>query len=181
MVAPRTMQAIVQVESGGNALVMWNNTTRSRVLPPNRAAAIAYLQAAMAAGQKVDVGIAQVDTENFAAYGLTPATAFDACTNLRVGAQILTAAYRQAVATFGSGQTALYHAFEAYNSGRLWGDSIYAKRILAASGHPFPKGYGSSFPLSGAGPAYKALTVQWTPNTAKQRARPARLAFVVQW
>jgi len=180
-VAPATMTAIVHVESGGNPLAMWNNATKSLVIPANRQQAVAYLRRAMAAGQKVDVGIAQVDTENFAAYGLTPATAFDACTNLRVGAQILTAAYRQAVATFGSGQTALYHAFEAYNSGRLWGDSIYAKRILAASGHPFPKGYGSSFPLSGAGPAYKALTVQWTPNTAKQRARPARLAFVVQW
>ena len=136
MVAPRTMQAIVQVESGGNALVMWNNTTRSRVLPPNRAAAIAYLQAAMAAGQKVDVGIAQVDTENFAAFGLTPENAFDPCTNLRVGGEILRASWRQALHHGLSGQVALYHSFEAYNSGRLWGDSGYATQILRAAGIP---------------------------------------------
>ena len=135
-VAPRTMSAIVRVESGGNPLAMWNNTTHQRILPPNRAAAIAYLQGAMAAGQKVDVGIAQVDTENFAAYGLTPENAFDACTNLRVGAKILQSDYARAAARFGPGQVALYHAFEAYNSGHLWGDAHYANMVLRSAGIP---------------------------------------------
>ncbi|MDD3760576.1 MAG: transglycosylase SLT domain-containing protein, partial [Acidithiobacillus sp.] len=94
------------------------------------------LRQAMARGQKVDVGIAQVDTENFAAYGLSPANAFDACTNLRVGGQILAADYFKAARKLGPGQTALYHAFEAYNSGRLWGDSGYANQILNAAGMP---------------------------------------------
>ena len=135
-VAPQTMSAIVRVESGGNPLAMWNNTTHQRILPPNRAAAIAYLQGAMAAGQKVDVGIAQVDTENFAAYGLTPENAFDASTNLRVGAKILQSDYARAAARFGPGQVALYHAFEAYNSGHLWGDAHYANMVLRSAGIP---------------------------------------------
>lgn len=143
MVAPSTMAAIVRVESGGNPLAMWNNGTRSRVIPGNRAQAIAYLRAAMAAGQRVDVGLAQVDTRNFAVYGLTPKTAFNACANLRVGAEILRADWRQALRAGMRGQTALYHAFEAYNSGRLRGDADYADRILGAAGAPvFVRGAG---------------------------------------
>jgi type IV secretion system protein VirB1 len=115
---------------------MWNNTTHQEVQPPNLQAAITYLRAAMAAGQKVDVGLAQVDTENFAAYGLTPQTAFDPCTNLRAGGAILQASWRQALGHGMSGQMALYHSFEAYNSGRLWGDSVYANRVLRAAGVP---------------------------------------------
>lgn len=182
-VAPATMTAVVRVESGGNPLAMWNDTTRSLVIPGNRQQAIAYLRRAMASGQRVDVGLTQVDTENFAAFGLTPATAFDACTNLRAGAQILATAYRQAVATFGPGQTALYHAFEAYNSGRLWGDGVYARRILVAAGHTFPWGAGGASPLSGQshGRAYRVKTVRWSPGHAHARPEPARLAYVLTW
>ncbi|WP_248884332.1 lytic transglycosylase domain-containing protein [Acidithiobacillus acidisediminis] len=182
-IAPATMTAIVRVESGGNPLAMWNNTTRNLVIPSNRQQAIAYLRQAIASGQRVDVGLAQVDTENFATFGLTPATAFDACTNLRAGAQILTAAYRRAVATFGPGQSALYHAFEAYNSGRLWGDGVYARRILAAFGHPFPLGAGGVCPLSSPshGRAYRVETVRWNPGRAHARPEPSRLAYVLTW
>ena len=135
-VAPTTMVAIVRVESGTNPLAMWNNTTHSRVLPANLQQAQVYLRAAMAAGDRVDVGLSQVDTENFAAFGLSPDTVFNACTNLRAGAQILAADYRQAVSAYGPGPQALFHAFEAYNSGRLWGDRSYANRILSAAGLP---------------------------------------------
>lgn len=135
-VAPSTMAAIVQVESGGNPLAMWNNTTKQRILPANLLQAQAYLAGAMAAGDKVDVGIAQVDSDNFVAYGLNLQNAFDPCTNLRVGAEILKSGYLRATRHFGPGQLALYHAFEAYNSGALWGDSAYANRVLRAAGIP---------------------------------------------
>lgn len=160
-VAPQTMSAIVRVESGGNPLAMWNNTTGQRILPSTLQQAQAYLAQAMAAGQKVDVGLAQVDTENFPEYGLTLNNAFDACTNLRVGAEILHSAYQTAEAHFGPGQLALYHAFEAYNSGQLWGDAHYANRVLRAAGLPVKVG-------SGGGLSY----VQ-RPNTP--------LVFVTAW
>ena len=140
MVAPPTMAAIVRVESGGNPLAMWNNSTRSMVIPGSRAQAIQYLRHAMAAGQRVDVGLAQVDTGNFAAFGLTPRNAFDACANLRAGGEILRMDWQQARENGYRGQQALYHAFEAYNSGRLWGDAPYANRILDAAGAPAPAG-----------------------------------------
>lgn len=142
MVASSTIAAIVQVESGDRPLEMWNNTTRSMVGPANRAQAIQYLRQAMAAGQQVDVGLAQVDTENFSALGLTPRTAFNACANLRAGATILHADWEKALAHGYRGQVALYHAFEAYNSGRLWGDAGYANKILGAAGAHAPAGYG---------------------------------------
>ena len=140
MVAARTMGAIVQAESGGNPLAMWNNSTRSMVIPGSRAQAIQYLRKAMAAGQRVDVGLAQVDTGNFSAFGLTPRTAFNACANLRAGSEILRMDWQQALASGYRGQQALYHAFEAYNSGRLWGDAQYANRILGAAGAFAPAG-----------------------------------------
>ncbi|WP_414041224.1 lytic transglycosylase domain-containing protein [Acidithiobacillus sp. M4-SHS-6] len=141
MVAPSTMAAIVRVESGGNPLAMWNNSTRSMVIPGSRNQAIRYLRQAMAAGQRVDVGLAQVDTGNFAAIGLTPRTAFNACANLRAGGEILRMDWQQALTSGYRGQPALYHAFEAYNSGRLWGDAQYANRILGAAGAPAPAGF----------------------------------------
>ena len=140
IVAPSTIAAIVRVESGGNPLAMWNNTTRSMVIPGNRDQAIQYLRQAMAAGQRVDVGLAQVDTANFAGFGLTPRNAFNACANLRAGSEILHLDWQQSLASGLRGQQALYHAFEAYNSGRLWGDAQYANRIINAA---------KAFPLSG--------------------------------
>jgi len=163
MVAPSTMAAIVRVESGGNPLAMWNNSTRSMVIPGNQAQAMRYLRQAMAAGQRVDVGLAQVDTENFAAHGLSPANAFDACANLRAGAEILSADYRKAKAVYGPGQVALYHAFEAYNSGRLRGDTLYANRILNADGVSVPANFAVT---GGAGTASTAAfypQFRWRP------------------
>ncbi|MGC9217128.1 lytic transglycosylase domain-containing protein, partial [Acidithiobacillus sp.] len=142
MVAPSTMAAIVRVESGDNPLAIWNNSTRSMVIPGSRAQAIRYLRHAMAAGQRVDVGLAQVDTGNFAAFGLTPQNAFNACANLRAGGEILHMDWQQALSSGYRGQLALYHAFEAYNSGRLRGDAQYANRILGAAGAPAPADYG---------------------------------------
>jgi type IV secretion system protein VirB1 len=140
MVAPSTMAAIVRVESGGNPMAMWNNSTRSMVIPGSRAQAIRYLRHAMAAGQRVDVGLAQVDTGNFAAFGLRPQNAFNACANLRAGGEILHMDWQQALSSGYRGQQALYHAFEAYNSGRLRGDAQYANRILGAAGVPTSAG-----------------------------------------
>ena len=182
-VAPSTMAAIVRVESGGNPLAMWNNSTRSMIGPGNRAQAIQYLRQAIAAGQKVDVGIAQVDTENFAAFGLTPGTAFNTCANLRAGSEILRMDWQQALASGYWGQKALYHAFEAYNSGRLWGDAQYANRILGAAGAPSPADYGELRTVSQvnkAPPANPFPQFRWQATSA-QPAQPPRSGASGPW
>lgn len=135
-VSPVTMSAIVRVESGGKPLAMYDNTTGQTFQAANVHQAVAWLRHALARGQKVDVGIAQVDSENFRQYGLNPVTAFNVCDNLSVGAKILASDYKAATLRYGAGQTALYHAFQAYNSGHLIGDTGYANKVLAAAGIP---------------------------------------------
>ncbi|MHB1678843.1 MAG: lytic transglycosylase domain-containing protein [Sulfuriferula sp.] len=181
-VSPATMAAIVRVESGGNPLAMWNNGTRAMVIPGDLSQARQYLSRAMAAGQRVDVGLAQVDTENFAAYGLTPANAFDACTNLKAGAAILRRDWRQALAAGYHGQQALYHAFEAYNSGRLWGDSQYAVHILAAAGIHVGVGprNGLAYRIRKSGPL--AFVETWGyPKAAPPKSVKPGAVYVLNW
>lgn len=135
-VAPTTMAAIVRTESGGNPWVLWDNTTHRGYHPNSRQEALRILRTLMAEGHQVDVGIAQIDTENFVRYHLTPQTALDACTNLRAGGEILRHGWQQALAHGLTGQSALYHTLETYNSGHLFGDSRYANRVFHAAGAP---------------------------------------------
>ncbi|OCX71331.1 hypothetical protein A6M27_19000 [Acidithiobacillus thiooxidans] len=135
-VNPDTLAAIIRVESGGDALALHDNSNGRTYHPKTRAQAIQILTALMASGARVDVGLGQVDTENFARYGLTPQNAFNACHNVRVAGKLLTVDYRLAKMTYPAGQSALYHTFELYNSGNTSGDAGYADRILAAAGYP---------------------------------------------
>ena len=136
MVAPSTMAAVVQHESGGNPLAMWDNATGRRYLPTSVHQAVQILRRLLTAGHQVDVGIAQVDSENFQHYGLTVRSAFNACTNIHAGGKILQEAWFQAKHAGLHGQTALFHAFEAYNSGGITGDGGYARAIYRAAGIP---------------------------------------------
>ncbi|MBU2754991.1 lytic transglycosylase domain-containing protein [Acidithiobacillus sp. CV18-2] len=182
-VAPSTLAAIVQMESGGNPWVLWDNTAHRGYHPQTRKGAERILRVLMAEGHQVDVGIAQVDTVNFAAYGLRPATAFDACTNLRVGAEILAADYRQATTTYGPGQTALYHAFEAYNSGRLHGDSGYANRILTAAGVPVRVSVAGALSWRHRSNAPMVFVETWgtTKPGSAPKAEKAAMVYALNW
>ena len=161
-VAPKTMAAIVRVESGGRALVILDNATGRDYNPASVQQGVAIINRLLAEGHRqLDVGIAQVDTENFAAYGLTPATALDACTNIRVGARILEAAYKQSAAVYGPGQVALFHAFEAYNSGRLIGDPGYADKILSAAGIPVEVQNGGALVYHHVSNFYQPFVLHW--------------------
>jgi type IV secretion system protein VirB1 len=135
-VAPVTMAAIVQTESGG-----WPWTINVNGLPDG-SMRFATQQAAIAAatryirmGYKVDMGLAQVDSENLRWLGISIAQAFDPCTNLRAAQKILMGAYRQAGA---AGTASLTGAFEAYNSGNTTGDQHYANVVYHQAGIEVP-------------------------------------------
>jgi len=68
-------------------------------------------------GRSVSVGLLQINSEQAAGLGLTPEQLFDPCTNMRAGAHLLSAYYRQASAVLGEGQQALQYALSGYNSG----------------------------------------------------------------
>jgi type IV secretion system protein VirB1 len=128
------MAAIVQVESGGNPFAIDDNTTRRSYYPRDRASAEALANQLTSAGHLVDMGIAQIDSMNFARLGVNVHTIFDSCTNLRAGAEILSSDYDFAKRRYGNGQIALRHAIGMYNTGRLDAGAGYVRQVLAAAG-----------------------------------------------
>ncbi|MBU2767851.1 lytic transglycosylase domain-containing protein [Acidithiobacillus ferrivorans] len=135
-VSPVTMAAIVQTESGG-----WPWTIYVNGLPDGsmrfstKQAAIAAATRYIRMGYKVDMGIAQVDSENLSWLGLSVQQVFSPCTNLQAAQKILVGAYRQAG---GNGTQSLDGAFQAYNSGNTRGDGHYAKVVYHQAGVEIP-------------------------------------------
>jgi len=140
-VAPATMASIVATESGGYPWAIYVNGLgpSGSMRFPNKAAAIAAAIHYIRAGYKVDMGLAQVDSENLGRLGLSVQQAFNPCTNVRAGATIMAGAYVQAIkAGYAPGVDALTHGFEAYNSGSTSGDYSYAQRVWAHAGVRLP-------------------------------------------
>ena len=136
-VAPVTMAAVVQTESGG-----WPWAIDVNGLPGGGSMRFNDQQAAIAAttryirmGYKVDMGLAQVDSENLSSLGLSVQQALNPCTNLQASQKILMDAYRQAG---GNGTQSLDGAFQAYNSGNTSGDGRYAKVVYRQAGVEVP-------------------------------------------
>ena len=132
-VAPSTMAAIVQVESGGDPFAIDDNTTGRSYYPRDRATAERLARRLLDAGHLVDLGIAQIDSMNLAGVGVNAHTIFDPCMNLSVGARILRDDYVFAARRYGDGQVALRHAIGMYNTGRLNAGARYIARVVAAA------------------------------------------------
>jgi type IV secretion system protein VirB1 len=135
-IAPRTMAAVVSVESGGNPLAMHDNTRNQSFQPPDMATAISWSTQLIAQGDSVDMGLSQINSTNLPRLGLSVRAAFEPCSNLRAGATILGGDYASASAQFGPGQYALRRALSAYNSGSMFAAQGYVDRILVAAGVP---------------------------------------------
>lgn len=132
-IAPSTMAAIVKVESGGDPLAIGDNTTRRSYYPRDRATAERLARRLLDAGHLLDVGIAQIDSMNFAGFGATVHTIFDPCVNLSIGASILSGDYTFAAQRYGDGQVALRHAIGMYNTGRLNAGALHRSRVRRRS------------------------------------------------
>jgi len=177
-VNPRTMTALVHVESGGDSLAIHDNTWQTSYAAPNAATAVAWANELVGMGHSVDLGLSQINSYNLPSLGLSVTNVFDPCTNLQAGASILSADYRAAIAHFGPGQIALRHALGAYNTGSLYAGQGYINQILVAAG--LPPEYDASVapdPPSGGGTG--------TETTAKPKKKPAAAAtpkpmFVLQ-
>lgn len=116
------MSAVVSVESAGNPYAIGVVGGRLARQPKNKAEAIATAQMLEQGGWNYSVGTAQVNRSNFKRYGLNLETAFDPCTNLNAGAQILQACYANSLKTAPGTDNKNFHlarAFACYYSGRL--------------------------------------------------------------
>ena len=132
-IAPTTMEAIVTVESGGDPLAIGDNTAGRSYYPRDRAGAESLARRLIEAGHSIDAGIAQIDSMNFAGFGVTVHSIFDPCVNLSVGARILSDDYAFAVRRYRDAQVALRHAIGMYNTGRLNAGRRYIERVFAAA------------------------------------------------
>jgi len=135
-VAPSTMAAIVKVESGGNPYAIGDNTARSRVTPSPKSAHEAARVALelLRLGHSLDLGLAQINSKNLKAHGVSVEDVFEPCTNLKVGSTILSNFYLKSVEKYGVGEVSLFHALSAYNTGSFYRGPDYVGRILSAAG-----------------------------------------------
>ena len=96
-VSPEVMQHIVNVESSHNPYAIGVVGGQLVRQPQNLPEAIATVQMLESKGYNYSVGLAQVNRNNLAKYGIdTFEKAFDQCTNLSVGARILADCYNGA-------------------------------------------------------------------------------------
>lgn len=122
-VSPVTMAAIVRTESGFNPYAIGVVNGRLKRQPASLGEAVATAHALSAAGWNFSVGLAQVNVENWYAYGLTEQSAFDPCRNLAVGAAILQGCFESArraqIDTGPNSQSALRASLSCYASGNF--------------------------------------------------------------
>lgn len=125
-VSVETMGRIVTVESTRRPYLIGYKVVKNTgeifyltTKPKNKDEAIAWATWFHERGYKFDAGPAQVNSVNFARYGLTPVTVFDLCTNIKVGAEILTECYARALKRYKVEQVAIRRALSCYQSGNF--------------------------------------------------------------
>jgi len=128
-----TMGGLVQYESGWQVYAIGDNSERRSYLPSSYRAAVAKADVLVKRGHSIDAGLAQINSANWNAYGLTSGTVFSPCLNLHAGSLILLQAYEDALRTFPPGDEALAHALSAYNSGGYYAAMGYAGNVIAAA------------------------------------------------
>jgi len=182
-VAPSTMAAIVEVESGGNPLAIGDNTTRRSYYPHDRTSAERLARRLLDAGHLLDLGIAQIDSMNFPGFGVNVHTIFDPCINLSIGAKILSDDYSFAARRYPDAQVALRHAIGMYNTGRLNAGTRYIARVVAAA--EVRDDYAQSSRVATERGAMQSPVLVRAPITRRARARhrkqvtPARSPILV--
>ena len=93
-VAPATLAAIAQTESGLDPLAVGDNTAHRSYHPAAKPEAIALAAQLAAEGHDLDLGLMQINRRNFGWLGLASADAFEPCRSLAAGAAVLTALSR---------------------------------------------------------------------------------------
>lgn len=173
-VAVQTLRPLISVESakrphaiGYKVVANDGSVFRLTTQPKNTDEAKQWAAWFLANGYRFDAGIAQVNTVNFKATGLTVETMFEPCANIRAGAQVLTDCYTRAWARFKHEQTALRAALSCYQSGNFQTGFAtgYVAKILASAGVSEP-----ASPMPGAG----APPIVREGGASSRRARVAR-------
>jgi type IV secretion system protein VirB1 len=140
-VAPLTMAAIVKTESAFNQLAIGVNGGARLVRQAGSIAeAVVTAKWLLDRGYNIDLGLAQVNSNNLSKTGLTIEGAFDPCKNLAAAASILTGNFQAAKGKTPGDQAALHAAVSAYNTGSFTKgfQNGYVQKVLNNAGSAVP-------------------------------------------
>ncbi|QKE42185.1 MAG: lytic transglycosylase domain-containing protein [Ferrovum myxofaciens] len=160
-VAPITMAAIVQQESGGDSLALHDNDSGKTYHLGSLYEAAQMAGDLIRQGHSVDIGLAQINSKNLPALGLTMDQVLDPCTNLAAAQAILLSAWAQ------SGGN-LQGALSAYNTGNTRGLSgaRYSARVFEKAGVPsIPGGHLARWAMATKNQGDASPTT-WTPQSS---------------
>lgn len=116
LIAPETMLAFAQVESGLDPLAIHSNTGSRTYVPETVSGAVAHTRSLLARDDSIDIGLLQINSANLVKTGLTVGATFDPSDNIWAGAQIMAEAYRLCRRN-GSGEAVLRCMASRYNTG----------------------------------------------------------------
>jgi type IV secretion system protein VirB1 len=136
-VAPTTLLAVAQVESGLDPLAIGINGPAGGARRARSAGeAVRTAQRLLSTGADIDLGLAQINARNLSPLGLSLTDAFEPCANLGAAARLLSEGYRRARSTSVSAQARLRVALSYYNTGRPERGFAngYVTRVAVAAG-----------------------------------------------
>lgn len=143
-----TLLAIARTESALNPWALSLNRPRKVALsmgiegeahlarqPKSKAEAVRWAQHLEARGLTVSLGLLQVNSEELRRLGIPIAAAIEPCTNLKLGALLLSYHYRAAGKAGGVARMPLAEALSRYNSGHptLGVQSGYVGKVFGAA------------------------------------------------
>ncbi len=142
-VDPVIQSALVSVESGGDAWALRDDNDGRTYAPATFAAAVTRANALIASDRSrygandrgIDVGLGQINSNNFAMLGTDAATMLDPCSNLGASSRMIVDAYRRE-RSLRDRDPVLHRALSIYNSGRPSGDERYVSAVLDAADPP---------------------------------------------
>jgi type IV secretion system protein VirB1 len=182
-IAPVTLAAVVQQESGGNPLALHDNTSGKSYRPASVADAAGIARDLIAAGHSVDIGLAQINSRNLPGLRLNVNQIFDPCTNIHAAQTILLRGWNQ------SGGD-LIRALAAYNTGSV-GSAVgrkYAAQVFGQAGVTVPAmvpgipgGKVANWTvkaMSGLPPVRPVIT--WTPQASPLLPQAGSLALALR-
>ncbi|MFM2344015.1 MAG: hypothetical protein RLZZ210_624 [Pseudomonadota bacterium] len=124
-VHPSTIMRIMSVETSKNPLMIGFRIVKSKkdyYIPnqPKTLAQAKYMATWLYKnGYAFDAGIAQINSTNFARFGVNPDDMFDPCVNIKIAGKILKEFYLRAKQNINDDQLALHAAISGYNSGKF--------------------------------------------------------------
>lgn len=118
LVDPATTLRVIAVESAGHPYAIHDNTNGKTYEAGTSHGAANVARILIRAGHRIDVGLMQINYEVWLRpTGFPIESAFNPCTNIRLGSTILSANYARALGRSATSQDALMRALSEYNSG----------------------------------------------------------------